>query len=464
MANLSAFENPWDDHKKGDSGTTKNVEDAINKIKGKFRGAFGATGTGKDANNCKDGANEGGNTSGTSWYDKAPFHGHKAVKLVISLFLCWLCSGFFTVDTNEEGIVLLMGVYNRTVGPGLNYHLPFPFEDVEKVNVTRLNKDIVGLRTLPGYGQNTTGGQSIDSMHKRGMSGVIANLERGALSGALNMGDGAYTPSVNDEHMLTGDENMIDLQFFVQWYVKDAKDYLFNIKDEPNESTVRMAAESAMREVIGGVKLYDALSEKREFIEKTVKNNLQQMLNAYKTGVQVDALGILYSYVAPDVMDAYRDVQSAKADKEREINGAYAYRNEIIPKARGEAQAIIESANAYSESTTAKARGEASRYLAVLAQYKNAKATVRQRIYIDTMTKVLANTRKIVLGDSGLRTGSHQCPSVLPLPIIGMDGILKVGSSDSSSAKTITSEYEQGKTGDSGGGANNVGRTTAKQK
>jgi membrane protease subunit HflK len=190
------------------------------------------------------------------------------------------------------------------------------------------------------------------------------------------------------------------MHFFVQWYIKNAKDYLFNIKDDIGESTVKVSAESSMRQIIGRVKISEALSEQRQEIEQRVKTLLQGLLDNYNSGVEIVNVGILYSYVAPEVRDAYRDIQSARADKEGEINNAMAYKNDIIPRARGEAQAIIEEAKGYKESVIARAAGEAERFRNIFSQYQNARDITRKRMYIEAMEQVLKDVNKIVIDKS----------------------------------------------------------------
>lgn len=288
----------------------------------------------------------------------------------LGLLFIWLATGFYTIDTDEEGVVMRFGKYIRTATPGLNYKLPAPIEIVEKVSVTRINKEMIGLKTFSSK------------------SSIGSNL------------DEADSSNPKESQMLTGDENIIDMHFFVQWYIKSAKDYLFNIKDDIGESTIKVSAESAMREVIGRVKISDALSEQRQEIEQRVKKMLQDLLNNYNSGIEVVSVGILYSYVAPEVRDAYRDIQSAKADKEKEINEAFAYKNDIIPRARGEAQAIIEEAKAYKESVIARATGEAERFKNIVSQYQNAKDATRKRMYIEAMEQIIKDLDKVIVDKS----------------------------------------------------------------
>lgn len=294
----------------------------------------------------------------------------KVLSIIIAvLSIIWLATGFYTVDTDEEGVVMRFGKYNRTSTPGLNYKLPAPIENVQKISVTRINKEVIGLKT------HTT----------------IKPQE---------LNDDTDSSIPKESQMLTGDENIIEMHFFVQWYVKSAKDYLFNIKDDVGESTIKVCAESAMRQVVGLVKISEALSEQRQEIEQRVKTMLQDLLNGYHSGIEIVNVGILYSYVAPEVRDAYRDIQSAKADKEKEINEALAYKNDIIPRARGEAQSIIEESKGYKEAVIFQASGESERFKSVYDQYQSSREITKKRLYIEAMEGILKDINKVIVDKS----------------------------------------------------------------
>ncbi len=290
---------------------------------------------------------------------------------LVFLILLWLSTGFFTVDTDEEGIVMRFGKYDRQVKPGLNYKLPTPIETVEKESVTRIKKDIIG--------------KIVSSMF------VAKN---NSITSQQNENDFSYP---KESQMLTGDENIIDMHFYVQWKIGDAKSYLFNIKDSQSENIVKSAAESIMRQIISEVTLSEALSEKRLLIERDVKKSLQNIMSSYGSGIDIISVGILYSYVGPEVRDAYRDVQSAKADKERFINQAQAFKNEIIPKAKGEAATLVEKAFAYKESVISKAYGDANKFNKIYKAYLVDKGVTKKRMYLDTMEKVYKDTNKILI-------------------------------------------------------------------
>ena len=300
-------------------------------------------------------------------------HSYTQVILLIMfiLLIIFLSTGFFTVDTDEEGIIMRFGKYDREAKPGLNYKLPDPIETVEKVSITRIKKDIIG--------------KIASSVHQPQYLRADTPKQTEELS---------YP---KESQMLTGDENIIDMHFYVQWKIKDAKSYLFNIRDDKKENIVKSAAESVMRQVISEVTLSEALSEKRLFIEQEVKKGLQKIMDSYTSGINIVSIGILYSYVGPEVRDAYRDVQSAKADRERFINQAQAYKNEIIPKAKGEAATLIENALGYNESTVSKAKGEAEKFNAILKSYVVDKEITKTRMYLDTMQQVYTNTNKMII-------------------------------------------------------------------
>ena len=312
---------------------------------------------------------------------KTPFKG--LFKLVLFLMLFgWLSTGFYTIEQDQEGVVLRLGQYSRTSLPGLNWKFPDPIEVVEKVSVTRLNKEFIGLKAVNN-----------DNFDPRRMP-----LDSRDSDTAIDQ------VALPESQILTSDENIIEMHFFVQWRIKDSKDYLFNVRDDRAGNTVRAAAQSAIQEVVGLNKLYDALSEQRQIIEEQAKKTLQNTLDLYKSGVEITSLGILYSYVAPEVRDAYRDIQSAKADKERYINQAYSYRNDILPKARGEAQSIVEQAAGYKSARISEALGESARFLSLYEQYRKSRSVVRNKMYLETMEKIYADANKIVTDKNAAAT------------------------------------------------------------
>lgn len=285
--------------------------------------------------------------------------GGKGILLgVVALGLIWGLSGIYRVQPDEQGVVLRFGQYVRTEQPGLRYHLPSPIESVETPKVTRVNRLEIGYRS------------AVDN--RRGGGDVI-----------------------DESLMLTGDENIIDIDFTVMWVIKDAGNYLFKIR-EP-ELTVKMAAESAMREIIGRTDIQPALTEARQDIEQQTKALLQTMLDEYQSGIEISQVQLQKVDPPGPVVDAFNDVQRARQDRERLRNEAEAYRNDIIPRARGEAEQLIQQASAYREQVVSLAQGDAQRFAQVMAAYNQAPEITARRMYLETMQEVLGGSNKIII-------------------------------------------------------------------
>jgi membrane protease subunit HflK len=297
------------------------------------------------------------------------FGGKGVILGALVVGVLWMFSGIFTVEPEEQGVVLRFGQYVRAVDPGLRYHLPFPIEKVIKVPVLTVRRVEIGDR----------GNQA-----------------------------------VNDESlMLTGDENIIDVSFVVQWQVNDAQKFAFNIRNP--DTTVKSAAESAMREVIGQTAIASALSEGRQEVASSARTLLQNIMDEYETGIFITELLLQRADPPQAVIDDYRDVQRARADQERLINEAQAYRNSIVPQSRGQASQIRNQAQAYKEQVVARAEGAASRFEAVYEQYRLAKDVTRQRIYLETMESVMRDMNKVIIDSAG---GGAGVVPYLPLPEI----------------------------------------------
>ena len=305
--------------------------------------------------------------------------GRGLILLVVAAIALWLLSGFYRVQPDEQGVVLRFGEWTRTTPPGLNYHLPGPIESVLTPKVTRVNRIEVGLRSV---GETTRG---------------------------LPVRDIA-----EESLMLTGDENIVDIDFTVFWVIKDAGKFLFNIRNP--EATVKLTAESAMREVIGQTPIQSALTEGRNEIEQGTRTRVQQLLDDYGAGIEVRRVQLLKVDPPGPVIDAFVDVQRARADLERLRNEAEAYRNDILPRARGEAEKMIQDANAYREEITNKAKGEAERFIKVLESYQASKEVTTQRIYLETLEEVFRGMNKVII-DSSAQGGPGVVP-YLPLPEI----------------------------------------------
>ena len=282
----------------------------------------------------------------------------------------------FRVQTAEQGVVLRFGEWVRTSPQGFNLKLPFPIERVTIVNVSEVNRVDIGFRSPETQDRRTT---------------TVALL--------------------GESLMLTGDENIVDIAFTVFWKVDNAKNYLFNIQS-PQSITVKEMAESVMREIIGKTRIQVALTEGRGDIQTAAREKLQQVLDSYGAGILITEVKLERVDPPARVIDSFRDVQAAEADKERFQNEAEAYANSIVPEARGRAVRLIQEAEAYREQVIARATGEAARFIAVYDQYAKAKDVTRKRIYLETMEEVLAGMNKIII-DEGAGTG---VVPYLPLP------------------------------------------------
>jgi membrane protease subunit HflK len=286
------------------------------------------------------------------------------VKKPITLFIIgaiavWALSGFYRVDADEQGVVLRFGKYTNMTQPGLNYHLPFPIESVMTPKVSKVNRIDVGFRSS-----------------NEGSRGAIGDIKE-------------------ESAMLTGDENIVDINYSVFWVIKDASKYLFNIQDPIG--TIKVVAETAMREVIAKKKIQTILTQGRAEIEIEVQKIMQQILDSYNSGVDITQVQAQKSDPPAQVIDSFRDVQAAKADKERAQNEAEAYANDIIPRARGEAAKIVQEAEGYKKEVVAQAEGEASRFIAIYNEYAKAKTVTQERMYLETMEKVLSGVNKIII-------------------------------------------------------------------
>ena len=312
------------------------------------------------------GNGRGGNTGGSQG---SPFGGLGFILILVGIL--WLASGFYIVDQSEEGVVLRFGKYTQTTTPGLNYHLPWPFESVLKPQVERENRVEIGFR---------------DSTMVNGVNRFPRT--RG--------GDMARNILENESLMLTGDENIVDLNFTVRWKIGNAEDFLFNVSNP--EATIKDVSESAMREIIGKRPIDDALTANKAQIELAARDLIQSILDEYGTGVQVNAVELQQVNPPKQVIDAFKDVQAARADAEKAQNEAIGYANDILPKARGQAAQMIQEAEAYKESRVLDAKGQADRFTKQLTEYNKAKDITRQRMYLETMEQVLGKANVVVMG------------------------------------------------------------------
>jgi len=297
--------------------------------------------------------------------------------LAVAALALWGASGFFTVAPDELGVVLRFGQEVREVQPGLNYHLPYPIETALTPKALRVNKIDIGMREVDN-----------------GRGGIAAR----------------EVPQ--ESLMLTGDENIVDVNFSVFWRVKPngVGDYLFNIQNP--QGTVKAVAESAMREVVGRSDLQPILTGARQITEAAVQNLMQKTLDHYKAGVLIQQVQLQKVDPPAQVIDAFRDVQAARIDLDRSVNEGQTYANRVIPQARGNVAKIIQAAEAYKQQTVAEATGETSRFLKIYEQYKKAPDVTRERMYLETMERVLGGASKIIIDTKG---GTQGVVPYLPL-------------------------------------------------
>ncbi|ALK10678.1 FtsH protease activity modulator HflK [Blastochloris viridis] len=272
----------------------------------------------------------------------------------------WMLSGFYRVEPDEQGVVLRFGKYVQTTQPGLNYHLPWPIETALTPKVTTVNRIDVGMRQFDDSRRNT----------------VVRDVPEESL-------------------MLTGDENIVDIDFTVFWQIAKAGDFLFNIQNQ--EGTIKAVAESAMREVVGRRDIQPILTGARQAIEAGVQELMQKTLDEYGAGVLIRQVQMQKVDPPSQVIDAFRDVQAARADAERAQNEAQSYANRVVPEARGDAARVTQSAEAYRERTVTEARGAASRFTQIYEEYKKAPEVTRERLYLETMERVFGNMDKVII-------------------------------------------------------------------
>ena len=278
----------------------------------------------------------------------------------------WAMSGFYVVQPDQEAVVTRFGAYSRSEGPGLRYRLPGPIEHMEKISVTSLNRLDIGGASGPG---------------------------------------GAAVPE--ESLMLTGDENIVDLNFSVQWRVNNAADYLFKVADP--DATVKMVAESAMREIVGKTPLDAILTTGRGQVQAQAAELMQRILDAYGSGVSVVEVQIRNSNPPQEVIAAFREVTNADQDAESAANEANTYRNRVINEAKGDASKVLQASEGYREQAVRDAQGEAARFNQIHAEYRRAPGVTRDRLYIESMERILARSNKVVIDAKGA-----SAPIILP--------------------------------------------------
>lgn len=344
---------PWGN--RGNDGGPPDLDEAFRKFKNRLKGLFGGKTPLRSVNGGGGDGGGGSGANGDGFPEKA------AWGLLVLVVLGWLASGFYIVDAPERGVVTRFGAYHVTTGPGPHWHLPWPVHQVETVNVDR-------NRTLP----------------------------------------------LPTQLILTRDENLVRLDLTVQYDVRDAKDFLFNVRLP--EQTLNESIESVIREVVGRQDLDFIMTEGRRELADVTREGLQEIMDRYAAGLNVQTVNLQQAQPPEQVQPAFEDAIMAREDRERLINEADAVRNELIPAARGDAARIHEEAEAYHFRTVEGARGDAARFAAVRDEYAEAPEVTRTRLYLDTMERVFSETGKVMVAGEG------DDSSLIYLPLDGMLG------------------------------------------
>lgn len=355
---------PWDDSNSGDRNSKDrrgrneppDLDDIVNDFRNKVSNLLGGLGKG-GAGGPRDPSSVPPTNVPTR---KSGGGGRRFLISVVVVVLVgfWISSGLYVVEQGEQGVELRFGEYTQTTDAGLRWHLPVPIEEVLIVNVQKVNTVEVGYR--------------------------------------VNDQNRQINPVTREALMLTADENIIDIQFAVQYDIKDPKDLLFNVSD-PLHLVVRQATESAVREIVGGNTMDFAITEGRAEIAQDTKILLQEILDRYKTGVNVRAVEMQNAQPPAEVKAAFDDAVKAREDEERLKNEAEAYFNDVIPRARGTAARLLEEAEAYRASIIARAEGEASRFEQIYEEYEKAPQITRDRLYLESLEQVLNNSTKLII-------------------------------------------------------------------
>ncbi|HSD36783.1 MAG TPA: FtsH protease activity modulator HflK [Rhodocyclaceae bacterium] len=336
-----------DDKRSGGESGPPDLEEIWRDLNRKLSGAFGRKSAG--------GGGNGGSSDGNG--PSAGAIGGGVALILGAAFVLWMLTGFYTVDASEKGVVLRFGKFKEITSEGLQWRLPYPFESHEVVNVTQVRTVEVGYR---------------------------GNERAKDLREAL---------------MLTDDENIINIQFAAQYTLNDARAYLFNNRDP--EASVKQAAETAMREIVGKSKMDYVLYEGREDVAKKAQLLMQKILDRYDTGIQISKVTLQNAQPPEQVQDAFNDAVKAGQNREQLKNEGQAYANDVIPKARGTAARLLEEATGYSGRVVAQAEGDASRFKQVYAEYAKAPEVTRSRMYLDVMQQIYSNTSKVLVDTKG---------------------------------------------------------------
>lgn len=338
---------PWGGQGDGQQGPP-DLDEVVRKLQEKIGGIFGGRGG--------SGAGGGGNRGRTGGGRAASFGIGTIVLVALGL---WAVSGFYIVHEGSQGVVLRFGKYQQTFGAGLHWRIPYPVESVEIVNVDQIRTAEIGYRST------AQGSRALPS----------------------------------ESLMLTQDENIVDIKLAIQYRIKDAKDYLFNVADP--DLTLAQAAESALREVIGKSTMDFVLTEGRAEIVARVNTLIQNILDNYNAGLHLTSVNMQDAQPPEEVQHAFDDAVKAREDEERLRNEAETYANDILPRARGQAARLIEEANAYQAQVIAQAEGDAARFSQVLAEYRHAPDILRERMYIETIESIMQNVSKVIVDVEG---------------------------------------------------------------
>ena len=331
-------QNPWG----GNNQNPPELDEVIKDFKNKFDGMFGGKGTGPSEVKTPSMPSAGG-----------------LKYLVILAFLLWMVSGVYIIDPAEKGVVLRFGAFQEETSQGPHWHLPYPIETLNRVNVEQIRTAEIGYRNVNASSRRFGGNVSSESI------------------------------------MLTKDENMIDAKFAVQYKINDAQAYLFNVAGP--EMTLRHVVESAIREVVGKNTMDYILTAGRSNVADSVKEKSQELLDMYQTGLVITTVNMQDAQPPEQVQAAFSDAVKAREDKQRLINEAQTYSNDILPKARGKAARMLEEAKAYKSEVVSKSVGEAQRFTQILGEYEKAPEVTKERLYRETMEGVLSSTSKVVV-------------------------------------------------------------------
>ncbi len=321
-------QDPWGNRKKP-GNSPPDLDEVFKNLQDKFGGLFGNKGSGSSGGS--------GNNNGLGNLSQKG-----AILVVAVVFIAWLASGIYIIQPAERGVVTMFGKYSRTTTAGPHWHIPWPFESVEKVNVDQIRS--VRLRS---------------------------------------------------SQMLTKDENIVEIDMSVQYNINNAEDYLFKVKSP--DTTLQEVAESAIREVIGQNNMDPIITQGRGLIAQSTRDGMQIILDSYETGLAITAVNLESAQPPEAVQAAFSDAIKAREDEQRFINESEAYSNEVVPRARGDAKEILERAKAYRTEVTKAAEGESARFLALLNEYKKAPEVTRERLFLESLETVLSRSSKIVV-------------------------------------------------------------------